>query len=125
MSMSSKQCDDLRGLAKSFEEVDSHIADWGGEAKSVASIIYSAADTIECLSEKVRSQNLHPKSADRPTGYQEWLEERLLDCEPDILCDVVSNECGEWCEDNCKGMRQECLKKCYELCKVEVESETD
>lgn len=62
-------------------------------------------------------------SADRPSweldGYTEWLEEKLLECEPYILCGVVSAEDETWCETNCENMRPECLRKFYEICKKE------
>lgn len=87
------------------------------------------ADAIKCIkwgegvTDAIRRIEELP-SADRPTGefdgYTGWLEEKLLECEPSILCSVVSNEQDEWCEKNCENMRPECLRKCYKICKGEI-----
>lgn len=53
MSMMSKLCSDLRSAA-----------DEGYCPNRDRILMREAADTIECLSENVRSQNLHSKSAD-------------------------------------------------------------
>ena len=51
--------------------------------------------------------------------YIKWLEQRLIETEPSILCDVVATETNTWCEINCKNMKPECLRKCFEICNKE------
>lgn len=87
------------------------------EARETEQWIESDVDYNNGLESAVAEVNALP-SADRPTdGYTEWLEEKILECEPDILCDVVSEENEAWCENNCENMRPECLRKCYEIFK--------
>ena len=52
-------------------------------------------------------------------GYTEWLEEKLIETEPDILCDVVSDAVPEWCEGECDNLQSKCLRTCYEICRKE------
>ena len=58
-------------------------------------------------------------SVEMSDGYTEWLEEKLLECEPYILCDVVVNEQDGECDGCEHQMRPECLRRCYEICKGE------
>ena len=64
--------------------------------------------------------------------YTEWLEQIVIDSEPDWICDKMESEvldygwCNERCGYYCGGdWTKDCLKKYYELLVKDKSEQTD
>ena len=55
------------------------------------------------------------------SGYETWLEKRLLEHNPRELCYVVEKDAPDYCRECCVIMRPECLRKRYEIYRRETE----
>ena len=53
-------------------------------------------------------------------SYMHWLEENLLDYQPQWICDLVNDGDG-WCEERCGKMNSACLMRAFNELSKEVD----